>query len=244
MGRYAALTVACTKLLHCVQVPGTPSHQSFLFIQGSKQCNYLGWQLLPVVFVAGLVVVPLLLPHAASWSRRPHGASDSPTRQQWRLAVRLALVESYDQAWYWWESALMAQRLALALVYTFLSSFPGIQALVLATMCAVFCAVHNLCRPLRSPQAQSLQGVLLLCLTVRALVGVLQEGVALGGGSGSAAPTGVKPLMVLFSVVVPLLAAAWAFLAHRVAVPAAWCRATARSSGCSCWPKKHPAASQ
>ncbi len=103
----------------------------------------------------------------------------------------------------------------LALVYTFLSAYPGTQALVLATLCAVFSAVHNVCKPLRSPQAQTLQGVLLLCLSVRALVGALQEGIAMAGDA--TLPPGAQPIMMGASVVIPVATAAWAFLAHRMA---------------------------
>ena len=243
--RYAALTVACTKLLHCVWVPGTASHRRFLFVRGTVECEYLGWQLPLVAAVAALVAIPLLLPFAARWSLAPPGARAAvagagcaatspgagsvPVSQQWRLAVRLALVESYHRQWYWWESALMAQRLVLALLYTFLSAAPGSQALLLGTLCAVFCTVHHACRPMRSPQAQTLQGALLMCLSVRALVGAFQEGIALEGGD--TAPAGVHPLMLVFSVVLPLVAITWAFLAHRVGPVAAWGRAHARRCG-------------
>ena len=111
MCRYAALLVACTKLLHCVGVPGTPASERYLFVRGTTECNYLGWQLPLIVSVAVLVAVPLLLPLAAKWSLASHAADHAWRAQPWRLAVRLALVESYHRQWYWWESVLMAQRL-------------------------------------------------------------------------------------------------------------------------------------
>jgi hypothetical protein len=40
--RYATLTVACSKLLLCVSVPAQDSQATYLFIQGSVKCEYLG----------------------------------------------------------------------------------------------------------------------------------------------------------------------------------------------------------
>jgi hypothetical protein len=65
----------------------------------------------------------------------------------------------------------MAQRLLLALIYTFGSSFPGLQSLVLTFLCATFTLLHCLVAPLKNDRAQLLQAMLLFCLTVVALCG-------------------------------------------------------------------------
>jgi hypothetical protein len=57
---YATLTVAVTKLLHCVWVPGTPLHTRHLFIQGTTACAYTGWQAPYVIVLCVLVVLPAL----------------------------------------------------------------------------------------------------------------------------------------------------------------------------------------
>ncbi len=58
---------------------------------------------------------------------------------------------------------------ALALVLTFGSSMPGVQAIVMTLLCVVFGFVHCALTPLKDPSAQTLQTCLLLCLTVLAL---------------------------------------------------------------------------
>ena len=105
---YATLTVAALKMLHCVWVPGTPLSERRLFIRGSVVCEYSGWQAPYILLVAFLVAIPATLPFAAAWSRRRGGA---PWIVDVRLGVRRALVDSYHHRAYWWEAALMAQRL-------------------------------------------------------------------------------------------------------------------------------------
>ena len=58
---------------------------------------------------------------------------------------------------YWWESVLMCHRLALALLYTFGSKLPMLQAMIATVMCAALTVVHAWVRPLRSRDAQALQ---------------------------------------------------------------------------------------
>lgn len=105
---YATLTVAAIKMLHCVWVPGTSPEERRLFVHASVVCHFSGWQAPYVVLVVLLVAVPALLPFAAAWSRRVGGSAwDNDVR----LGVRRALVDCYHPKAYWWEAALMAQRL-------------------------------------------------------------------------------------------------------------------------------------
>ena len=105
---YATLTVAAIKMLHCVWVPGTPLTQRRLFVRASVVCSFSGWQAPYVLLVVLLVTVPALLPFAAAWSRKPGGTAWD---QDVRVGVRRALVDCYHPKAYWWEAALMAQRL-------------------------------------------------------------------------------------------------------------------------------------
>jgi hypothetical protein len=64
---------------------------------------------------------------------------------------------------------MLVQRLALALVFTFGASQPGVQALVLTALCVLFGFVHVAVEPLRNASAHTLQTSLLFCLVVVAL---------------------------------------------------------------------------
>jgi hypothetical protein len=51
----------------------------------------------------------------------------------------------------------MAQRLALALVYTFGSGTPGVQSLCLTALCVVYCNLHLVARPFANKYTHALQ---------------------------------------------------------------------------------------
>lgn len=97
-----------------------------------------------------------------------------------RAGVRRALVEAYNDGMFWWEAAMMVQRLVrvgvevwplgclacrpcgiwfvscvlmqvLGLVFTFCSGQPGVQALVLTLLCITYGVLHATVIPMRSP---------------------------------------------------------------------------------------------
>jgi hypothetical protein len=114
---YATLTVACVKLLHCVHVPGTPPGARSLFIQGPLACGYGGWQGVYLAMLGGLVCVPPGVGLAARWALRATPttlSTSSALVNDVRLGTRRALVDTYTGRWYWWEAALMVQRLVRA----------------------------------------------------------------------------------------------------------------------------------
>jgi hypothetical protein len=91
-------------------VPGTPPEERRLFIHASAVCNMTGWQMPYALLATLLVGIPVGIPFVAAWSlRKPQGVS-----RHWLEAVRAgmrpALVELYGPL-YWWEAALMLQRL-------------------------------------------------------------------------------------------------------------------------------------
>ena len=51
----------------------------------------------------------------------------------------------------------MAQRLALALVYTFGSGTPGVQSLCLTALCVVYCNLHLVAKPFANKYTHALQ---------------------------------------------------------------------------------------
>ncbi len=142
---YSTLTVTAVKMLHCVPAPGASgaSTTQRLFIRGTWECDLAGWQAPYVILVLLLGLTPAVLPFVAAWSRRPWeeppaqpaqgdqlvggntptSSPSSPVRSGWcslshdaRLGVRQALVESYVDERYWWEAALMGQRLVRIIV--------------------------------------------------------------------------------------------------------------------------------
>lgn len=219
---YATLTVATIKMLHCVWVPGTPSHERRLFIRGTQVCDYTGWQLPYFLVLALLTAAPLLLPFVSIWSIQTRGAAlhraGPPTfKDDLRRGLRRALVESYNDNAPWWESVLMAQRLVLAMVYTFASSDPGVQSLFLTLLCVGFFAWHLLTAPLRSQQSQTLQSMMLLaCLVGVALSELpftiqLEKGVAPNETHVTfTSDTAGRRMQTAFRVVLPGIAVAWA----------------------------------
>jgi hypothetical protein len=107
---YATLTVACVKALHCVSVPGTgPGSPRRLFIRGTVECHYQGWQAPIVVLGLLLCVLPLVVIYLAWWARQDTKPGSAPSH--WRAGVRRALILPYQDRTYWWEGVLMLQRL-------------------------------------------------------------------------------------------------------------------------------------
>jgi hypothetical protein len=100
----------------------------------------------------------------------------------------------------------------LALIYTFASSDPGVQSLLLTLTCTAFLAVHLLMLPLRSQQSQTLQSMLLFCLVGVAMSELpftiqLEKGVASSqAGVKFSSDTVGRWMQVAFRVVLPVMA--------------------------------------
>lgn len=103
------------------------------------------------------------------------------------------------------------------MVYTFMSSQPGVQSLILTMLCMLFGFWHLAMSPLRNPQSQTLQTVLLFCLAGVALSELpfsiqLEKGTAPGfSGASFASDTLSRRIQTTLRVVVPALAGLWAF---------------------------------
>lgn len=249
---YAPLTIAAARMLHCVWVPGSPVDQTRLYIHGATVCSHAGWQSPYVVAVAVLVGVPLVLPLVAGWSLPTAAASSrarTPLANDVHAGVRRALVEAYHDHAYFWEAVLMAERLVLVMVSTFVSTQPGVQSLLLSLLTLTFALLHLAAAPLRNRQSHLLQACLCLCLAVVALGGApfadalarsadtpgtaASRPVALGPGAQAwdAADTFARALFTACGTVVPLVALGLAYVGP-------WAGRVVRTWLVPCWPKR------
>ncbi len=103
------------------------------------------------------------------------------------------------------------------MVYTFMSSQPGVQSIILTLLCVLYGFWHLAMRPLRNPQSQTLQTVLLFCLAGVALSELpftiqLEKGTSPGSTGASFASDALsRRIQTALRVVVPTLAGLWAF---------------------------------
>ncbi len=118
--RYCVLAHLPTAMFF--QVPGTPEAERRLFLRASVVCSMSGWQAKYVFAAILLVGLPMALPFVAAWSRRKPGPAcgvATGARRHWvedvRAGVHPALVDLYGPL-FWWEAALMLQRLVRGVV--------------------------------------------------------------------------------------------------------------------------------
>lgn len=124
---YSSFLVTVVAMLHCVDIPGASRG---LFLQGSVQCDYSGWQLPFVIVSVVLVAVPLITPFLTSWAvtyQHEHQLSIQSIvslrtvkrSRGWRddlcYGVILALVTPYDSSMGWWESVMVLHRATVSL---------------------------------------------------------------------------------------------------------------------------------
>lgn len=113
----------------------------------------------------------------------------------------------------------MLQRLVLALVFSLGTSSPGVQSLLLTLLCLLFTILHCALQPMRDPQANTLQTVLLVCLTCVALSGSpAADAIERSSPSNATTPSDdlSRGMQLLFGSVVPVAAIVWALLGSRV----------------------------
>jgi hypothetical protein len=137
-------------------------------------------------------------------------------------------VRHIDQRRHVWQGALQSVRVrwdvplqVLALVFTFGSQEPGVQVLVLVLLCVGVLVAHCVIVPLRSPEAQSLQTVLMVCLTLTALCSspfatTLESGSAGHIGASTQPYAAASLLRDIVGVPVPAVAVAWSFVGGAV----------------------------
>ena len=159
----------------------------------------------------------------------PRYARPSPSRvgQDVRWGVHRALSASYVPGMHWWEAVLLVHRLALATVYTFLSSaLPDVAVVACVTCNAVALAAHVTWPAFRDGASRHLQTALLTCLVLVAVSGSAasesdraSESTAGVGGVDSDVTTSNsvgRVMDVAFGVVLPLAATAAAYLVPRL----------------------------
>jgi hypothetical protein len=109
----------------------------------------------------------------------------------------------------------------LAFVYTFVGAHRGIQALSLSLLCGFFMALHLTWAPLRNPQAQTLQSVLLCCTMVVAISCIpFAVSIAIGSvvdvqSAGGTVFSFSRSMRFLFAELIPVFAVGWSFGGHR-----------------------------
>ncbi len=121
-------------------------------------------------------------------------------------------------------------RQALALVFTFASSQLGAQGVLQALLCLLFVVAHASLAPMRSPEANALQTVLLACLCMRGVVGAATQAVAAAGAvlhSDTATYRWLRDTLTVVDMVLPGLAIAGAYCGRYVCTRV---RACARAS--------------
>ena len=215
---YAVFLGTVVKLLHCVSLPSAGSQISVLFIQGTRVCDYGGWQLVFVAATIALVAVAVTLPLVTVWGMRALGSSGS-LLDDTHLALKRALIGPYRPQWYLWECVLLLHRTVLSLVYTFLASQPTLQAVLLVLTCAVALVMTTSARPFLNPLSQSLQVLFLSCLVAVAVLSVVSSCVLQFGAIES--PTldhllsSLQQTALLIGYVVPVVA----FIAAVVVYP-------------------------
>ena len=107
----------------------------------------------------------------------------------------------------------------MALVFSLGTATPGVQSLVLTTLCLLFTILHCILQPLREPQANALQTTLLVCLTCVALSGTpAADAVERATPSNATTPSDTLSagMQLLFGAVVPVAAVTWVLLGSRV----------------------------
>jgi hypothetical protein len=108
---------------------------------------------------------------------------------------------------------------ALALVFSLGTASPGVQSLLLTLLCLLFTLLHCTLKPLRDPQANTLQTLLLVCLTCVALSGTpAADAVERSSPSDAVTPSDTLSagMQLVFGYVVPVAAVTWALLGSRV----------------------------
>lgn len=221
---YSSFLVTVVAMLHCVDVPGRPRA---LFIHGSLECDYTGWQLPFVIAAVLLAAVPVVIPLLTSWAvshQHKHHLviqSDgyaSVQTNSWKddfcVGVILAFVTPYDSSMSWWEAVMVLHRLGLAFLYTFASSLAAIQSLLSILMCVTFLTLHLYRQPFRRPDSQALQTIFLFCLTVVSVMRNVSSSILDTAATGSERPLTVdfcEGVTLLFEYIIPFIALPLAF---------------------------------
>jgi hypothetical protein len=110
----------------------------------------------------------------------------------------------------------------LAMVFTFLTSEPSVQAIAVTLLSIAYGFVHCIWQPLRNPASQRLQTVLLLCLAAVACSSPASFSAAAAsaepspGAASTTARVIAEQLQTQFGVVLPLLTLAWAYVGPTV----------------------------
>lgn len=88
---YSSFLLTVAALLNCVHVPGTDPGTTRLFIQGSVECAYSGWQAIYVFAAVVLLAMPLCIPLATYWVNKQAQQPESESLANVRCLTLAAL---------------------------------------------------------------------------------------------------------------------------------------------------------
>lgn len=202
---YTSVLSTTLKFLSCVSVPGQPD--TYMFLNATLDCNTTAWlaplYLVLLVLVGGSAALPWFIRYL---HRRP----------QKLPGVYRILTDPYTDKCYWWEAALLAQRLLLAFFNTFLAQNPLLHLLFAALVCLISAFLHLVLRPIRHPRTQISQTAFQFSLVVTTIVNVAwaqfaqdsQDGSLVLSASAARARDILDTLTLLFVYIVPAAAIA------------------------------------
>ena len=108
---------------------------------------------------------------------------------------------------------IYVHRQAVAIVFTFWSSDPGAQTMVLTLLCLAYSALHLSVKPLHVAEAHTLQATLLLCLTGVSIASTPYADALTNEAARSTAhvSTLAEGLLTVFGLAIPVAALVWAY---------------------------------
>lgn len=152
---YSPLLSTTLTFLTCVSVPGSPD--TYLYKNATQQCT-AEWIAPLAIMTAVLVGFAVALPWLASHVRQGHKGHTTATHR--------ALCGSFQPQYYWWETVLVAHRLFMSFLDTFMSQYPIIHLASAAIVCLLCTVAHITLAPMAHNSTQRLQTCLLVSLTV------------------------------------------------------------------------------
>lgn len=157
---YTSILSATLRLLSCYSMPGATG--KYLFLDATVSCDATGWQAPLYVIVICVVGFAVALPLLTFAVRRRGLLTFS--------AVHRVLCEPYKSAFYYWESILLVQRLALAFLDTFAVAYPVPRLVLAGLLVGAVTMAQTVLRPQYYHTSYRLQSTLQASLLVIILI--------------------------------------------------------------------------
>jgi hypothetical protein len=151
---YSSILTATLNLLLCVSVAGYDG--TYLFSDATVACDAGGWQAPLYIAVVLIVGFAAALPFFSRYIHKTH----------YKLGMHAILCSIYKDAYPWWESVLLAQRLLLSFFRVFLVRYPVLRLQLAGWVCLASLLLHLGAKPMVFRDAQHMQTLLQICLIV------------------------------------------------------------------------------